>query len=151
MPPIELRITKNVLHILHEILRLECSSSRSLRLSDVVLIAIDFEGINTIKRGFAQKNDCQVGLAILDTKKINKVSPAKLISTYNFATGSPSYLRKASEKFIFGETITIHPSDIVDRIQSFIPPARNIVFVGHGIIRDLGVLRALDFQTPVLL
>jgi CRISPR/Cas system endoribonuclease Cas6 (RAMP superfamily) len=116
MRPIELSIAKNGLHILHEIFRLECYSFRSPRLSDVVLIAIDFENINTIKSGFSHKNNYQVSLAVLDTKEINQVSPDKLISTYNFATGSPSYLRKASEKFIFGETITIRPSDLADCI-----------------------------------
>jgi hypothetical protein len=151
MRPIELSIAKNGLHILHEVFRLECYSFRSPRLSDAVLIAIDFENINTIKSGFSHKNNCQVGLAVLDTKKINQVSPDKLISTYNFATGSPSYLRKASEKFIFGETITIRPSDMADCIQSSIPPARNIVFVGHGIVNDLQALQALGFQFPVLL
>lgn len=151
MPPIELRTTKNGLRILLEIFHLEFYSLKSHRLSDVVLIAIDFEGINTIQSGFAQKKDCQVGLAILDMKEIHEVSPDKLISTYNFATGSPSYLKKASEKFIFGDTIAIRPSDIVDRIQSLIPLGRNIVFVGHGIINDLSVLRALDFQSPALL
>jgi hypothetical protein len=149
MRPIVPSIAKNGLYILHEIFHLH--SSRSPRLLDVVLIAIDFENINTIKSGFSQKNNCQVGLAILDTKEINQVSPNTLISTHNFATGSPSYLTKASKKFIFGETITICPSDIAIRIQSFIPLARNIVFVGHGIINDLQALQALGFQFPALL
>jgi hypothetical protein len=144
-------IAKNGLGILHEILRLDSGSFRSPRLSDVVLISIDFEHINTIKSRFSQKNSCQVGLAILDTKEINQVSPDKLISTYNFATGSPSYVKKASEKFIFGKTIKIRPSDMADRIQSFIPAARNIVFVGHGITNDLQDLQALGFQFPVVL
>lgn len=151
MRPTVPSIAKNGLHILHEIFRLGYHSSRSPRLLDVVLIAIDFENINTIKSGFSQKNNCQVGLAVLDTKEINQVSPNRLISTHNFATGSPSYLTKTSEKFIFGETITICPSDIANRIQSLIPPARSIVFVGHGIVNDLQALQALSFQFPVLL
>lgn len=116
MHPIDPSIAKNGLHILHEIFRLGDHSSRSPSLSDVVLIAIDFENINTIKSGFSQKHNCQAGLAIFDTKEIGQVSPNKLISTYNFATGSPSYLAKASKKFIFGEIIIICPSDMVDRI-----------------------------------
>jgi len=146
-----LPIAKNGLQILREIFRLGHHPYYSPQLSDVVLVAIDFENINTIKSGFAQKGDCQIGLAILDTKKINRMPPDKLISTHNFATGSPSYLSKASKKFMFGETIAIGPPNIVNYIQSSIPSARNVVFVGHGIINDLQALQALDFEYPVLL
>jgi hypothetical protein len=149
--PRELPIAKNGLQILREIFRLGHHPYYSPQLSDVVLVAIDFENINTIKSGFAQKEDCQIGLAILDTKEINRMPPDKLISTHNFATGSPSYLSKASKKFMFGETIAISPPNIVNYIQSSIPSARNIVFVGHGIINDLQALQALDFEYPVLL
>ena len=121
MRPIVPSIAKNELYILHEIFRLH--SSRSPRLLDVVLIAIDFENINTIKSGFSQKNHCQVGLAIFNTKEINQVSLNILILTYNFATGSPLYPTKASKKFIFRETITICLLDIAIYIQSFIPLA----------------------------
>jgi CRISPR/Cas system endoribonuclease Cas6 (RAMP superfamily) len=94
MRPMLPRITKNGLHILHEIFRLADDSSRLSRLSDVILIAIDFENINNIKSGFSQTNNCEVGLANFDTKEINQLSPDSLISTFNFATGSPSYLAK---------------------------------------------------------
>ncbi|KAF2016109.1 hypothetical protein BU24DRAFT_492267 [Aaosphaeria arxii CBS 175.79] len=144
-------IAKNGLNILHEIFGLGVQTPPTPNLSDVVLIAIDFENINTIKSGFAEKRDCQIGLAILDTKEIHRQAPNTLVSTYNLATGSPFNLRKASEKFIFGETITISTADVAERIQSYIPPARNIVFVGYGIINDLQALQALDFQFPALL
>jgi hypothetical protein len=71
MRPMLPRITKNGLHILHEIFRLANDSSRIPRLSDVILIAIDFENTNIIKSGFSQTNTCQVALAIFDTKEIN--------------------------------------------------------------------------------
>jgi len=151
MRPMEPNIARNGLHILHEIFRLGHCSFEPSTLLDVVLIAIDFENISTIKSGFSQKNNCQVGLAVLDTKEINQVPPNRLISTHNFATGSPSYLAKASKKFIFREIVIIRPSDIINCIQSLIPPARNIVFVGHGIINDFQTLQALDFQFPALL
>lgn len=148
LPPTQPSIAKNGLHILGEVFRLGHHYSRSPSLLDVVLIAIDFENINTIKSGFSLKDNCQVGLAILDTREIYRVSPSRLIVTHNMATGSPSYLMKASRKFIFGETITIRPSDMAGRIQSLIPPARNVAFVGHGILSDLQALQALDFPFP---
>ncbi|KAF2111624.1 hypothetical protein BDV96DRAFT_649606 [Lophiotrema nucula] len=150
-PPLLPSIAKNGLQILHEILRLGSYSCTSPGLSDAVLITIDFENINTIKSGFSQKANCQAGLALLDTKELSQKSPNKLISTYNLATGCPSYLKKASEKFIFGGTINIGLPDMADRIQSLIPPARNVVFVDHGILNDFQALQALNFQFPVRL
>ncbi|KAK4205614.1 hypothetical protein QBC40DRAFT_344426 [Triangularia verruculosa] len=122
-------------------------SMASRALNDTVIIAIDFEGINTIKSGFTQKEgNSQVGLAILDTKDLRKVPPEKLISTLNFAVGSSSYVTKASNKFIFGESITIQPSSMVQAIQSHIPQDRNVVLVGHAIENDLQALQALGFE-----
>ena len=126
-------------------------SSRSSKLVDVVLIAIDFENFSHYDNGYALKSSSQLGLAILDTKEINEVSPDKLISTYNFVWGSPSYYRRKAYKFSFGETIKIRYSEIADRIQSLIPRARNIVFVGHSVCQEIRALRILGFQFPVLL
>ncbi|KAK0733681.1 hypothetical protein B0T26DRAFT_32003 [Lasiosphaeria miniovina] len=128
------------------ILGLSHSVSKAPALNDTVIIAIDFEGINTIKSGFTQKENSQVGFAILDTKELRQVPPEKLISTLNFATGSSSYVTKASNKYLFGETITIQPSSIVQTIQSHIPQDRNVVLVGHGILNELQALQALGFE-----
>ena len=150
-PPSLRSIARNGLSLLLEIFGLSCNSPRSSSISDIVIIAIDFENIGSIKNGFTQKQNCQVGLALLDTKDLRRVSPSKLISTYNFATGSPSYLAKASKKFLFGESITTQASDMLDRIESVIPQARNMVFVGHGIINDLWALHTLGFKFSALL
>lgn len=141
-------ITRNGLSILLQILGLRHPPPDSLGLTDVVIVAIDFEGINTIKSGFAQKDNSQVGLAVLDTKELCQVPPDKLTSTYNFAAGSQSYVTKASNKFLFGETITIQSSAMADAIRSCIPKARNVVFVGHAILNELQSLQALGFKFP---
>ena len=150
-PPKAPRVARNGLDILLEIFGMGLHFSRPSELVDVVLIAIDFEKFNTIRNRFAKVQDCQVGLAILDTKKINEVSLDRLISTYNFVVGAPSYHKKVSHRFAFGETIHIRPSEIKDRIQSLIPPARNVVFVGHTTSCELHTLSILGFQFPVLL
>ena len=150
-PPKPPRVARNGLHILLEIFGSGFHSSRSSELADVVLIAIDFEKLVNIEAGFARRQSCQVGLAILDTKKINQGSLDKLISTYNFVTGPPSYYKRVGQNFSFGESTRIHPSEIVDRIQSLIPPGRNVVLVGHGIACDLCALQILGFQFPVRL
>ncbi|KAK3380151.1 Polynucleotidyl transferase [Lasiosphaeria ovina] len=146
VPSILPSITRHGLSILLELLWLSHSVSKSPGLNDTVIIAIDFEGINTVKSGFTQKENSQVGFAILDTKELRQVPPEKLISTLNFATGSSSYVAKASNKFLFGETITIQPSSMVQTIQSHIPQDRNVVLVGHGILNELQALQALGFE-----
>ncbi|KAK2040053.1 hypothetical protein LZ31DRAFT_475376, partial [Colletotrichum somersetense] len=92
------------------------------------------------------KDSGQVGFPILDTKDLREVPPEKSISTLNFATGSSSHITKASSKFIFGEMIAIQPSTMLQAILSHIPQDRNVVFLGHGIVNDLHILRALVFK-----
>ncbi|KAK3693533.1 hypothetical protein B0T22DRAFT_42514 [Podospora appendiculata] len=146
VPSVLPSITRHGLSMLLEILGLSHSVSKSPALNDTVIIAIDFEGIDTTKSGFTQKENSQVGFAILDTKDLRQVPPEKLISTLNFAAGSLSYVTKASNKFLFGETITIQSSSMVQTIQSHIPQDRNVVLVGHGILNELQALQALGFE-----
>jgi hypothetical protein len=137
---------KNGLEILHGIFNLDDCAIKAHELSEVVLIAIDFENLGYIKRLSAYEDTCQVGLAILDTKKIHDLPPGSLIVTYNFATGTPECSENKYHKFIFGDTIIISPSDITARIRAFLPPFRNLVFVGHRIHNDIQALRVLDFR-----
>ena len=139
-------ITKRGLSMLLEILGLSHSNSKPPALNNAITIAIDFEGINTIKSGFAQKENSQVGFAILDTKDLRQVQPEQLISTFNFAAGSSSYVTKASNGFLFGETIIISSSSMTQIIQSRIPWNRNVVLVGHGVLNELQALQALGFE-----
>ena len=137
--------------MLLEVLGLSHSNSRSSTLNDVIIIAIDFEYIQTIKSGFAQKTDSQVGFAILDTKDLRQIQSevpeqTQLISTFNFVTGSSSYVTKVSNKFLFGKTITIPSSSMAHIIQSRIPKDRNVMLVGHGVSSELHILQFLGFK-----
>ena len=58
---------------------------------NVVFIAIDFENISNIQRDLSQNLDSEVGLAILDARDLDSISSTKLITTYNFASGSLNY------------------------------------------------------------
>jgi hypothetical protein len=71
-----------------------------------------------------------------------------IVRTYNFATGTPSYIAKASRKFTFRETIHLSPCELVHPIQALVPPNRYVIFVGHGTINDILALQALDCQFP---
>lgn len=150
MPP---RIRPNVQHGLHKLYETFGLGPRPLGLyshSEAVIVAVDFENTGSIKAGLCSTSGCQAGLAILDTKDLRRISPSKLISTYNFATGSPSYLTKVSKRFLFGESVAISPMDMPSRIKSLIPLSRNVLFVGHGIFNEILVLRALKFEFPQL-
>jgi hypothetical protein len=113
---------------------------------NVVFIAIDFENIANIRRDSSHNLDSQVGLAVLDTKDFHSIPSAELISTYNFASGSLDYQRKARKRFLFGESISISQDSMLKSIESLIPLGRQVVFVGHDIRHELRALGFLDFD-----
>lgn len=77
VPSVLPSITRHGLSMLLEILGLSQPVFKSPALSDTVIIAIDFEGIDTIKSRFTQKENSQVGFAILDTKELRQGPPEK--------------------------------------------------------------------------
>jgi len=92
--------------------------------------------------------NCQVGIAILDTRQLEQAPHKQQIQTYNFASGTSSYTARANRVFLFGKTAVISPSELADSICSLIPPGRNIVFVGFATANELRALRLLDFPWP---
>ena len=142
------KITKNNLHVLREIFGFSQQAAKTSQLSDVVLFSIDFENTNTSKSELAVNPNCQVGIAILDTKQLEQVPDEQKIQTYNFASGTPSYVARATRGFVFGKTAVVSPSELADSIYTLIPPNRNIVFVGFATGNELRALQLLDFQWP---
>lgn len=119
--------------------------------TDTVLLSIDFEKIENLMGGFSQSDDSQVGIAILNIKDLLAPQLKKnIISTYNLVTGSPSYISKASRKFLFGKSIIIKPTKILKNIQSIIPRDRPIILVGHNVNVELRVLTRLGFDLSSL-
>lgn len=101
--------------------------------------------------GFSQSDDSQVGIAILNINDLLAPQLKKnIISTYNLVTGSPSYISKASKKFLFGKSIIINPNKILKNIQSIIPRDRPIILVGHNVKVELRVLTRLGFDLSSL-
>ncbi|KAK8035320.1 hypothetical protein PG993_010315 [Apiospora rasikravindrae] len=143
-------VSKNGLQTLREALGLiNGQLSDSTAWSDSVLIAIDFENTGSIRDGFLSSTDCQVGLAILDFRDLRRDIRrlGRLIKTHNFVTGSPSYIKRASTKFIFGKSIVIKkPVGILKRIESVIPRDRHVILVGHSVRNELEMLRILGFK-----
>ncbi|KAI0968264.1 hypothetical protein F4678DRAFT_482221 [Xylaria arbuscula] len=130
-------ISKNGLQILREALG-----------SDFILVSIDFENTNNIRSGFTRSKDCQVGLATLDTRDLQRDDslPEDLITTYNFITGSADYASRVSSKFTFGKCSVIDPSDIVKNIQSVIPQGRHVILLGFAVHNELNILHRLGFD-----
>jgi hypothetical protein len=118
------------------------------RYKDAVLIAIDFENNIHFNGDLSRNVNTQLGLAILDTRDISStaLAPEKLISTYNFVTGSPEYYRKSMLKSLFGMPILIKLSEVIDQLRALIPKDRNVILVGHDIRNDVYILLRLGFD-----
>lgn len=142
------------LQILLKVLGLDSTCSGCGRGSDTdtALLSIDFENTGNLVNGFSQSDDSQVGIAILNIKDLFAPRLKKnIISTYNLVTGSPSYISRASKKFLFGESTIIKTTKILKSMQSIIPRDRPIILVGHNVRVELGVLTRLGFDLSSLM
>ncbi|WAO88872.1 Hypothetical protein NCS54_00623600 [Fusarium falciforme] len=102
-------ISKNGLQVLQAALGLSESDQPS-----PIIVAIDFEQTNNLKNGFVESQDSQLGIAAFDTKFLSRPiqDEEDLITTENYITGSESYVKKASNRFAFGESTTIQPTEL---------------------------------------
>jgi hypothetical protein len=120
-------INKNGLQLLQELLGLgPADLSDPLGIHDAVLIAIDFEQLGNIRQDDSLNLDSQVGLAILNVRDIMSLNPSEIISTFQFASGSPGYCERTSKKFLFGNCTSIKQKDMLNSIKSLIPGSRSI-------------------------
>lgn len=145
-------ISKCGLHILREALSLSKSIDHS-PWSSSLLLSIDFEGNNNIRSGFTTGEECQMGIATLDTRDLQKdsLSPSKdLIKTYNYVSGSSQYINQVSNKFLFEKSVIISSANILKTIQSITSQHLNcpIIMISHGAQSELGMLRALGYRFP---
>ncbi|KAI1192961.1 hypothetical protein F5X97DRAFT_315823 [Nemania serpens] len=137
-------ILKNGLQLLHEALGL--AQHHSPTWSDAILISIDFENTDNIRNGFVDSQNCQMGLATLDTRDLQKdYLPENLIKTYNFITGPPSYVEKASKRYIFGTSSVVSPDNLLKEIQTIVPQNRRTIITGYRLQAELKILRVLGF------
>lgn len=128
-----------------------------------VYVAIDMEGQGTLMSNFHSGSQTQLGIAILDTRHLNKCDPAKFrslgIETHCFVSSPsttkfissrhpPRALNKCKSRFRWGRFLEIEPqqSDMLDCLEECLPRNRNIILVGHSPQRDLETLASLDFD-----
>lgn len=139
-------IRQHCCYSLRAFLGLGSSPSKLSFVDNIVLVAIDFENLKAFKRLSNKGANCQLGLAILDTKDLLQPTPQELISVFNYATGNSTYLDSVSEKFGFSETVKIRRKEMLKHLENVIPRGRNVVLVGHDVIHDLLVLQHLGFN-----
>lgn len=128
----------------------EGPSSTSIK--DVVFVAIDVD----ILQGFEEivpSQQLHLGVSILSTRVLRDLvltPPTAELSTdvirsYQFTVGESKYCRRASRKFLFGESDSIPLSDIKARVASIIPSG-DIITVFHGGHCDAKALHLLDID-----
>ncbi|RMJ16832.1 hypothetical protein CDV36_003455 [Fusarium kuroshium] len=139
-----LGISNNGLGVLQRALGLSESDQPS-----PIIVAVDFEMTNNLKRGFLESQDSQLGIATFDTNVLSQPDEDEedLITTENYITGSESYIKKASDRFAFGESTTIQPlkAELVHRIDTALPKDRSIILVGHAVENELDIFHALGY------
>lgn len=135
-------VSRNGLQVLQTALGLSESDQPS-----PIIVAIDFEQTNNLKNGFLESQDSQLGIATFDTKMLTqpREDGQDLITTENYITGSESYIEKASNRFVFGESTTIRPAELVHRIDRTLPKDRPVILVGHAVENELDVCHALGY------
>lgn len=150
---------------LSRLLRFLGVSDDPTHISDVVLVAIDFENVQSIWRNEFSEEGCQVGVAVLDTRQLEKIrlaaassctdheledaySKEEVIKTYNFVTGPAKYCERTRirNSFLFGKTVFINSNEMRETIESCIPQNREIIVVGHGLDNDLKALKTLKVK-----
>ncbi|KAI2643370.1 hypothetical protein GGS21DRAFT_485885 [Xylaria nigripes] len=143
----EPRVSKNGLQVLREALGKVGDMTASNTRSYPVLISIEFEKADNIRSRFIHGTDCQVGLAILDTRDLDKsCRVVDHIKMHSFVTGCPKYIHKFSKRLLDGTPIISHPADLPRKVQSLIPENRPIIIIGRGMESKIEALRNLDFR-----
>ncbi|KAI1192673.1 hypothetical protein F5X97DRAFT_337379 [Nemania serpens] len=143
-------VSKCGLQILREALGLSKSTAPS-PWSNSLLVSIDFEMTDNIMSRFTKGEECQVGLAKLDTRDLQRASLPpyrRLVKTDNYVSGSYQYVTKASKEFLFGKPSFVTPAKILKTIQAAIPQNqdRRIVMVSHGAWNEILMLGALGYK-----
>lgn len=122
---------------------------RSLLLPSLVapvFVSVHFERPNFIIDGFQHGCiDTQVGLSILDTRRLTWTSK---FTNFNFFIGEDAYFKKSAPTCRWGIAEKIPVKSMLSKINDCLRmhQNRNIVLVGHGFSSDLAVLKALGFD-----
>ncbi|KAK9769252.1 putative Qde-2-interacting protein [Seiridium cardinale] len=123
----------------------------STSIKDVVFIAIDVDTLQGFEE-IVPDQQLHLGVSILSTRALRDLilapsaaESAKVIRSYQFTAGGSKYCRRASRKFLFGESDSIPLSNIKPRVEKIIPSG-DIITVFHGAQCDAKALHLLDID-----
>ncbi|KAL2023094.1 hypothetical protein VTK56DRAFT_3700 [Thermocarpiscus australiensis] len=68
-----------------------------------------------------------------------------MIESHHFVVGSPKFSRRKSNKFLFGKFEALSLSDLRTKLEGM-TLHRDIIVVGHGVWRELAVLRRVNID-----
>lgn len=114
-----------------------------------VFVAIDFENVHgLLALRSCHENDinAQMGIAILDPVHLKGETHPSTIQSIQFASGHEAYIRGASRKFLFGETVVCKSIEFAAQLASLLPSDRPFLLVAQKSTTDRAVLRNIGLD-----
>jgi hypothetical protein len=130
--------------------RLEPPPGRAVKVAPPgsLLVAIDLENVHEIcaLRGCPDHNiNTELGVSILDPVHL-RAPHTELVQSIQFASGDDFYTRKASNKFLFGETVVCKSSELASQLAPILPHDRSFLLVAQNSVPDRASMRNLGFD-----
>lgn len=111
-------------------------------------VSIDFEGGTELAAAVNNIDEVntEFGVSVLDPLELqDEMFNEHRVKSFNFVSGSPRYIRRASAKFLFGETTICRPGNFLDALFALLPTDRSIVLVVHTVYTERATLKRLGF------
>jgi hypothetical protein len=129
----------------------ECRELPNTSMKDVVFLSLDTENISAGQIPLATQ--FQVGISILDTRAIQNplvsIQEDNLLRTQNYCVGPTGYCSKAARRFLFGQSETVNPDQIKEKIESLVID-RDVVLVVYEGHNDLWLLNELKIKVELV-
>jgi hypothetical protein len=130
----------------------ECRELPNTSIKDVVFLSLDTENIRAGQIPLVKH--FQVGISILDARALHNIIPSRplvfiqednLLRTQNYCVGPTGYCSKAARRFLFGQSETVCPDQIKEKIESLVVN-RDVVLVVYDGYNDLWLLNELKVK-----
>lgn len=102
-----------------------CRDLPNTSMKDVVFLSFDTENIRPGELPLVKQ--FQAGISTLDTRDLQDLLSSRspvttqennLLRTQNFCVGPSEYCSKATRRFLFGQSETVNPDEIKEKIES---------------------------------
>ena len=138
------------------VLSKECQELPNTSIKDVIFLSLDTENIRAGQIPLVKH--FQVGICILDTRALYNIIPSQplvsiqednLLRTQNYCVGSTGYCSKTARRFLFGQSETVYPHQINEKIESLVVN-RDVVLVVYDGYNDLWLLNELKVKLELV-